>query len=136
MKKIFYSLVTIEAFSLSSFSQQVNRPARFSIKIETDLVKDFGNGCYEVQVRVIYDFAGEFYSYCEAYSNVMVGNCSRDAYIAQHQNVNCDDIEFKGDFIINSKYNSEKCFVEYLKDEITYAKYLDAKDKLISNIKH
>jgi hypothetical protein len=134
MKKILFCLLAVFFVNLNSYSQEDKRPVNYNIVIETDLVHDFGNGCYEVQVRVVYTFQGDFYSYTETWANVMVGNCPSERFVSQYQNENCDDIEFKGDFIINSKHIGEKCLIEYLKDEAIYEKYTEAKKRLISSI--
>jgi hypothetical protein len=132
MKKIFFCLLAMVLLSLNSYAQEERRPFNFDIRIETDIVHDFGNGCYEIQVRVVY-VSNDYHTFTETWANVMVGNCPTQR-LAVNQNEGCEDIEYKGDFIINSDHKSEKCFVEYLKDEATYEKYARAKEELISRI--
>jgi hypothetical protein len=133
MKKILFSLLALVLVSLTTYSQEKRAFFDFTITIETDLIKDHGDGCYEIQVRVVYTCT-DTGSFVETWANVMVGNCDHKQFIPQHNNLSCDDLLYNGDYIINSEYPSKKCFVEYLKDDSVYQKYTEAKERLIASI--
>lgn len=134
MKKIFFSLVTIILFSCSSGAQtqEKSRPVKVNgvISVAADLVLA-NAGCYTVNVRVYLTYEGE--TLLLANSNVQVGDCQKKS--GNNENPNCTDQYFKGDYFFYSKDQFKYCIVDLLQDEVTYAKYVIAKSKVIESVK-
>lgn len=135
MKNLFYSLFISFLFIGCSSAQtnpaQTNpeRLINFWFTATATMVSAV-NGCYTVNVVINYhDESGQVWQF--ANQNVQVGtNCTR----VVSGSTKCKDILYKGDYIIGSdKPEYKDCLVDYLKDEVTYAKYVISREKAISD---
>lgn len=129
------SILTFIFFSCNSTAQTPEtskRPVNINgaITVAADLVSANG-GCYTVNVRVYLTFEGE--TILLANSNVQVGDCH--SRLGNNENPDCKDQEFKGDYFFYTKDQFKYCVVELLEDEVTYAKYVIEKNKVIDSIK-
>lgn len=89
------------------------------------------NGFYTINVRVCLTYQGQ--TLLIASSNVEVGNCPRR--MGNNENPNCPDKEFKDDYFYSTKDKFKYCVVDLLEDEVTYAKYVIEKNRLIISFK-
>lgn len=134
MKKILFSLLTVILFSCSSSAQTPEASKTFTFSgvfsVAADLVSANG-GCYTINVRVYYTYEGETLLF--ANSNVQIGDCQKK--LGNNENPNCKDQEFKGDYFFYTKDQFKYCVVELLQNEVTYAKYVIEKNKVIYSVK-
>lgn len=122
-------------FSCTSVAQtyQERRPVKLdgTIRVAADLV-DGNNGCYTVNVRIYLTYNNQ--EILVANSNVNVGDCPQNR-MATNLNSECKDELFKGDFFFYSKDHYKYCLVDLLLDDVTYAKYVIEKNKVIDSVK-
>lgn len=134
MKNLIYCLLVLVLFSCSSSAQtqEDKRPVKISgtITVAADYVSNEG-ACYTVNVRVYVDFQGT--SILVANSNVQVGDCHRR--LGNNENSECKDQDFKGDYFFYTKDQFKYCLVDLLHDEVTYAKYVIERNRVIDSIK-
>ncbi len=113
-------------------TQQEKRPVTPNgvFSVQSDMIS-MENGCYTVNVRVYLTYEGQ--TLLMASSNVQIGVCPRR--LGNNENPNCDDKEYKGDYFYAVKDKFKYCLVDLLEDEVTYAKYVIEKNRLIVSFK-
>ena len=134
MKNLFYLFVSTIFISCSSFaqSQETNRPVNVDgvYTVAADYMGG-SNGCYTINVRVYLTYGGQ--TLLLASSNVRVGDCPKKT--AANENAECKDQEFKGDYFFYTKDQFKYCLVDLFMDEVTYAKYIIEKDRVLHSVK-
>ena len=134
MKKLVYCFFAMLLISCGSAAQtqQEKRPVTVDgvFSVQSDMIS-MDHGCYTINVRVYLSYDGQ--TILLANSNVQIGDCPQR--LGNNENSNCKDEEFKGDYFFYTKDQFKYCVVELLKDEVTYAKYVIEKNRVIDSFK-